>query len=283
MVMPADLRTATQVWTAANLLRYDGGRDSGGAAVAIYNADGIIIRVRDFDEADKVAVILTREEGKVQAVAKGARRPRNRFAAAVQLFTHLQLQLYHGRNMDTLSQAEIVESFRSLREDLVRMAYATYACELMDAMLAERQKHDAPFLLLLTSLHLFNELEMAPEPILRAYELKLLSMMGFRPSLDACVNCGTREIASGGAARFSPVLGGVLCPRCSSEGEGAMRISLGTVQTMRHLMDGDIRRAHVIRLGGDMGEEIDRALSAYIIVRTEKKLKSKEFLDTLRS
>lgn len=250
--------------------------------MAIYNADGIIIRVRDFDEADKIAVLLTREDGKVQVVAKGARRPRNRFAPATQLFTQVQAQLYRGRNLDTLSQVEIVESFRTLREDLVRMAYATYACELMDALVVERQKQEMPFLLLLTTLHLLNAPEMAPEPVLRSYELKLLSLLGFRPSLEECVGCGTREVADGLQIRFAPGPGGVLCPRCSSEGEAVFRISRGALETLKRLLDGDIRRASVIRLGGEVGQEIERVLSAYIVTRTERKLKSKEFLDTLR-
>jgi len=250
--------------------------------VALYNAEGIVIRTRNFDEADKIVVMLTREEGKVEAVAKGARRPRSRFAAATQLFTQVRAQLFSGRKLDTLSQVEIVESFRHLREDLVRMAYATYACELMDALLPDRQRHEAPYLLLLTSLHLFNEPDLAPEPLLRAYELKLLSMLGFRPSLNACVGCGTEAVQSGGAVRFSPSLGGVLCPSCSSEGEGALRLSLGALETMKRLLEGDIRRAHVIRLAGEMVGELDQALSAYILVRTERRLKSKEFLDSLR-
>lgn len=250
--------------------------------MALYNVDGIVIRVRDFDEADKIAVILTREEGKIQAVAKGARRPRNRFAAAIQLFTYMKAQLYRGRNLDTLSQADIADSFRNLREDLVRMAYATYACELMDALLPERQKHESPFLLLLTSLYLFNEPEMAPEPILRAYELKLLSMLGFRPSFESCVGCGTTEIYGDGPVRFAPALGGVLCPRCASEGEAVIRISRGALESMKRLLEGDLRRASVIRLTGEMAGEVERALSAYILHRTEKRLKSKDFLDTLR-
>ncbi len=249
--------------------------------MALYNVDAIVIRVRDFDEADKIAVLLTREEGKVQALAKGARRPRNRFSAAVQLFTQVQAQLFHGRSLDTLSQVEIRESFRHLREDLVRMAYATYACEVMDALLEEKQKHEAPFLLLLTTLHLFNEPSIQPEPVLRAYELKLLSMLGFRPSLEACVRCGTREIA-GPQIRFSPALGGVLCPTCTGEGEAVLRISRGALESMKHLLDGDIRKANVIRLSKEMADELDRALTHYILLRTEKKLKSKEFLDTLR-
>jgi len=254
----------------------------GGGNLALYNVEGIVIRVRNFQEADKIVVLLTREEGKVEAVARGARRPRNRLAAATQLFSQVRAQLFTGRNLDTLSQVEIVESFRQLREDLVRMAYATYACELMDALLPERQRQKAAYLLLLTSLHLFNAPELPPEPLLRAYELKLLSMLGFRPSLTACVGCGTEAVQQNGSVRFSPVLGGVLCPACSAEGEGAIRLSLGALESMKRLLDGDIRRAHVVRLGGEVGGEIDRALTAYILARTERPLKSKEFLDSLR-
>jgi DNA repair protein RecO (recombination protein O) len=247
----------------------------------LYNAEAIVIRTRDLDEADKIAVLLTREEGKVEAVARGARRPRNRYAAAIQLFTHVKVSLFHGRSLDTLSQVEIVESFRHLREDLVRTAYATYACELMDEMIRQRQRNDQAYLLLLASLHLLNAPEIDPEPTLRAYELKLLSILGFRPSLDRCVAC-EGPIGDGPVVRFAPALGGALCPTCPSEGEAVHRISRGAVESMRRLLEGDIRRASVIRIGGEMAAEIDRALSDYITVRTERPIRSKEFLDSLR-
>ena len=138
----------------------------------------------------------------MQAVARGARRPRNRYAAACQLFTHVKGQFYHGKNLDTLSQIDIVESYRKLREDLTRMAYATYACELADEMIREREKNnETPFLLLLTTLHLFNEGD-GYEAILRAYELKLLSIQGFRPNLEDCVSCGA-GLPDGPFVRFT--------------------------------------------------------------------------------
>ncbi len=250
--------------------------------MGLYNAEGIVIRVRDFNEADKVAVLLTREEGKIQAVARGARRPRSRLAAGMQLFTHVKASLFSGRSLDTVSQVEIVESFRHLREDLVRMAYGTYACELMDELVKEKQRYEFTFLLLLTTLHLLDAPEMEPEPVLRAYELKLLSMLGFRPSLEECVGCGRTQV-EGSHVRFAPGLGGVLCQTCPSEGEPVYRLSRGTVAVMKRLMDGDIRKAHVIRIGGEMAAEIDQALSAYIGHFTEKKLKSKAFLDSVRA
>lgn len=249
--------------------------------MALYNTEAIIIRVRDFDEADKVAVLLSPTEGKFQAVAKGARRPRNRYAGATQLFTRVRASLFHGRNLDTFSQIEIVESFRHLREDLVRLAYGTYACELMDELFKEKQKLEATYVLLLTTLHLLNEPGMEPEPVLRAYELKLLSMLGFRPKLDTCVSCGG-ELEEGATVRFAPALGGTLCSRCASEGEIIQRLSRGALESMRRLMEGDIRRAHVVRLNGEIMREVDRALTEYLSARLERNLKSKEFLDSLR-
>ena len=249
--------------------------------MGVYNAEAIVIRTRDFDDADKILTLLTREEGKVTAIAKGARRPRGRFAAGAQIFTQIKASLYHGRNMDTLSQVDIVESFRHLREDLERMAYGSYVCELMDEMVKEKQRYESTYLLLLTTLHLLNEPSLEPEPHRRAYELKLLSMMGFRPSLEACVVCSAPLPASP-QVRFAPALGGVLCPTCPSEGEVIHRMARGTLETMKRLLDGDIRRAGVVRIAGDMAAEMDRVLGDYISHRTERKLKTKEFLDSLR-
>ncbi|HEY8346152.1 MAG TPA: DNA repair protein RecO [Symbiobacteriaceae bacterium] len=250
--------------------------------MALYSVEAIVIRVRDFNEADKLLVLLTREEGKVEAVARGARRPRNRHAAAAQLFTHLQAQLFGSRSLDSLSQAEILESFRHLREDLLRMAYGTYICELMDEMVRERQRQESAYLLLLTTLHLLNTPELDPEPVRRAYELKLLSVLGFRPSLQDCVVCG-EPLGQEPLVRFAPALGGVLCPTCPSEGEVVHRLSRGTLETMKRLLDGDIRRAHMIRIAEEMATELDRALNDYIVHRTEHPLKSKKFLDSLRA
>lgn len=249
--------------------------------MGLYNAEAIIIRTRDFDEADKILVMLTREEGKISAVAKGARRPRGRYAGAAQLFTQVKAGLFHGRNLDTLSQIEIVESFRFLREDLLRMAYGSYVCELMDEMVREKQRHESTYLLLLTTLHLLNAPEVDPEPTRRAYELKLFSILGFRPSLEECVVCGN-QIGAAPMVRFVPALGGVICPTCSSEGETVHRLSRGTLETMKRLLDGDIRKASILRITGDMAQELDRVISDYIKSRTERPLRSKEFLDSLR-
>jgi len=183
--------------------------------------------------------------------------------------------LFHGRGLETLSQVEITDSFRRLREELLRMAYATYMCELVDEFIREKERQEALFLLLLATLHLL-EAESEPAPLARAFELKLLALLGFRPQLEACVHCG--EPAVGAEVRFSPELGGVLGPQCPSEGGSVLRLSRGSLETMRHLLTGDLRRAHVVRLDPATGAEVERALEAYIELRLEKRLKSRDFL-----
>lgn len=249
--------------------------------MAVYNAEAIVVRVRDFDEADKIVTLFTREEGKVQAVAKGARRPRSRFAAATQLFTHCQVQCYSGRNLDTLGQIDIVESFRLMREDLVRMAWATYICELVDEMAQERQKLEAPYLLLLMTLHLIATAGVEPEPVARAFELKLLSLLGFRPVLGECVACAGPLPAAD--VRFSPALGGALCNRCHGEGERIFMLSRDSLEALRHLLDGDLRRAHLLRLEPGVAAEVSRAMEHYVEWRLEKRLRSLEFLHAVVS
>ena len=247
--------------------------------MSLYKPEALVLRVRDFSEADKILTLLCRDEGKVQAVARGARRPRNRLAGVSQPFTHCRLLLFRGRSLDTVSQAEALESFGHLREDLTQMAYASYMAELTDELVRDRDPHAGVFLLLLTSQHLLAA-GVPPEPVVHAFELRLLGELGYRPSLEACVNCGGP--LSGGRVRFSPNAGGVLCSNCLGEDESGTVISRGAVEAMRHLLTGDLTRVHLLRLEPEMAREISEALRFYLAYRLERKLKSLDFLDLMR-
>ncbi|MCL6580917.1 MAG: DNA repair protein RecO [Firmicutes bacterium] len=212
-----------------------------------YKAEGIVLRARDFGEADRVVTILDRDQGKLEAVAKGARRAQSRLRGPCQPFTRGSFLLWHGRTLDGISQAETLEPFTALREDLVRLAAASYMAELTDDLVRERDPAPEIHDLLLES---FRWLEAGPATpaevslILRAFELRLLTFGGFAPVLEACAVCGrpvedwsgtgrrpagTGRVGPGpvGAAvakpedpgavtlvAFSPAAGGVLCPAC---------------------------------------------------------------------
>src|SRR5262249_41011613 len=154
-----------------------------------YPATGLVLRRTNLGETDKILTLYTREHGKLPAVAKGARRATSRMTGATELFTASRLLLATGRNLDIVTQCEIRESFPSLREDLERLARATYFCELLDAFSLERDAttSEEAFDLTLAALSLLQQAAVSLDVIVHAYELRLLALMGYAPVLDHCV------------------------------------------------------------------------------------------------
>lgn len=250
--------------------------------MALYTVEGIVVRVRNLGEADKVITLLSDDRGKVEAVARGARRPRNRLVGATQLFSYVTLQCFSSRTLDSVSQAEIKESFRLLREQLEPMAYATYFAELTDRLVTDDDPHPGLVPLLLVALHLLQSGADA-DSVRRMYELKLLTVLGYRPRLNECASCGGMALSSGQtghpAWRWSGEAGGVVCGRCDADGRP---VSPGTLESMRHLLAADPRQAAQLRLGGAVATELSQLLAEYIGLRAPGRLKSLDFLESLQ-
>lgn len=246
--------------------------------MGLYSTDALVIRVRNLGEADKVITLLTEQEGKVQAVARGARRPRNRLVGVTQLFTQCRVSLFRSQGLGTLSQAEIKQSFRLLREDLLRTAAATYICELVDELVGDRERHETLYYLLLATLHLLCE-DLDLQVVLRAFELRLLSLLGYQPHLESCVVCGAAP--AGARVTFSPGAGGVVCPSCPPGEGGVVALSRGSLEMLRRLSTADMRRLGVLRPGAAAMSEMQSCLEEYITYRLEKRLKSLDFLHTV--
>src|SRR4029453_17732995 len=101
--------------------------------MSLYRDHGIVLRSWKLGEADRIVSIITRENGKVRAVAKGVRKPSSRFGSRLEPTSHLSLQLYHGRgDLDTVTQVETIDRFGSLRDDLDRWARASAMLEAVD-------------------------------------------------------------------------------------------------------------------------------------------------------
>ncbi len=203
-----------------------------------YKVDGIVLKARNFGEADRILTVLDRELGKLEAVAKGARRAQSTLRGPCQPFSHDRFFLWHGRTLDGISQAEAVESFAALRDDLVKLAAASYMAELVDSVLHERDSSPETFDLLLDHFRWLDTIEPAAANIhhvLRAFDLRLLGLAGFAPALDACASCGApveewmgtasggrgaAGTAAGGAVAFSAAAGGIVCPACRAAAVG---------------------------------------------------------------
>ncbi|NLW60293.1 MAG: DNA repair protein RecO [Firmicutes bacterium] len=246
--------------------------------MGLYHCEGIILRTRSFGEADRIVTLFTKEKGKIEAVARGARRPRNRLVGVTQQFSYLKALIFTGKSLDQLSQAELIKSFAPLRDDLLKMAYASWWAEVLDVFLPLNEVNSDVFLFFLAGLVV---LERVPDPILvsRAFELRLLRYLGYEPVLDRCVGC---RRTAGPFAGFAPAEGGLLCPACAGAANGQLiPVRPATVSFLRTLYQADLRVLARRPVDPALGHELGRLLFTFIQLRAEKPLKALSFLQSL--
>ena len=241
--------------------------------------EAIVLRHTDWGEADRLLWLFTRQLGKVQAVAKGVRKPRSRKAGHLEPFTRVDLLLARGRDLPIVTQADAKEAYLSLREDLVRVGYAAYIVELLDRFTYEEGENAALYRLLSETL---ERIDKEPEAAfaVRYYEVRLLDLVGFRPQLQHCVNCGA-EIKPVDQF-FSFEKGGVICPTCGIKEAGVRPISVRALRILRHFQRSNYAEAQRLRLSSDVDRELEALMGSYLSYLLERGLNTPEFLRRVR-
>lgn len=249
------------------------------ARARTYRAHALVLRRSDFGEADRLLTLLTRDHGKVRAIAKGARRPTSRHSGNLELFVHVQLLLARGRELDVASQTEIVHAFRHVREDLTSASHAYYLVEVTDALLEPGEVVTRPFELLLEA---FTALEAGSPPTLLVahFLIQLLDALGYRPELFACLRCG--DALQPGLNYISVPQGGALCPRCGPTQADARGIEVDVLKIMRHLQRTETLGALTITLPRALVAQVDRQIRAFVEHHIDRRLRSPEFIARLR-
>jgi DNA repair protein RecO (recombination protein O) len=245
----------------------------------LYKSEALVLRGLDLGEADRVLTILTPHLGKLRIIAKGVRRPRSRLGGGLEPLGHVDLVLAVGRTFDVVTQVQLVDPHLGLRSDLHATAAGWYLAELADRFCEERAESAAAFELLGAGL---TALDVAPTPaareaIARAFELRLLDAMGYRPELTTCIECGG-EIGPGRNG-YAAVAGGVVGPECLHGALGAATISTPALKAMRHFQRVPLDEAARVAMTRPVGREVERHLHATVSVILERELRSRDFLD----
>lgn len=244
-----------------------------------YQSEAIVLRRRDFAEADRLLTLLTPTRGKIQAVAKGVRKSQSRKAGHVEPFMRTKMLFARGRNLDLITQAELIDAFRPLREDLIRATYANHVVELLDRFTAQNDSHPQLYSLLAEALGWLaetNDLLLTA----RYYELRLLSLVGYQPQLFHCVSC--KAVVEPQGQFFSAGLGGALCPNCERADPSAQSISLSTLKLLRFLQTRSYGAASALRVRRSLHTELETIMHQYIQHHLERGLQSADFLKRLR-
>ncbi len=242
--------------------------------VRVYRVSSLVIRQRDLGEADRVIILYTAERGKLSAVAKGVKRGRSKLAGGLQLFSHAQVQLAAGRSLEVATQVQPIELFYRLREEMSRYVYACYVAELLDNLVDEGRSDRAVFDLLLAT---FRALDAGADPptVVHAFELRLLSRLGYGPEITHCVNC--RAPAKTAKAGFSVPQGGVICGRCLST-HRAVALGPAALRAMRELVELPVEQLAARRLSSSVRDELDRILRAFVDYQLSRPLRTVRFL-----
>ena len=246
-----------------------------------FRVEAVVLRHSDYGEADRLLTLYTRQLGKTRVIAKGARKIASRKAGHIEPFTYVKLQLSKGRDMLVLTQADTVDAYLPLREDLILTSQASYVMELLDRFTYEDDTENPSTFRLLTETLSRLASKFDPWLVIRYYEMRLLDHLGFRPQLFECANCG-REIKAEDQF-FSFSAGGVICPRCGQGLPNLHAISVEGLKYLRHFQRSSYAEATRARPSPDVQMETETLMQGYFTYLLERELNTPGFLKKIKS
>ena len=245
----------------------------------LYRTDAVVLRQRRFGEADKICVLFTPQLGRIEAVAKGLRRPRSKMAGHLEPLTQVRLMLARGRNLDIITQAETQNSFPGLHDDLDRLSRGLYLAEVVDRFTDTAGDVGDLYRLLLEVLTRIDR-DGGIDLIVRWFEMRILVDQGYQPRLDACVQCASRLELDQNS--FAPLLGGVVCPDCRV-GLPGRPLSGKAFKLLRFLQSSPYDEVARVRIDRVLGAELETHLRDLVHVALDQEVKSAGFVDTVRA
>ncbi|QQY80480.1 DNA replication and repair protein RecO [Keratinibaculum paraultunense] len=199
----------------------------------ITKTKGVVLKEFRFRETSKILTLYTLKYGKIQAMARGAYRPKSQLIANTQTFSYNEYQLYKGKNFYYINQGDIIDSFYSIRENIDRLMYGSYLLELMDLSTMEEEQNEKLFFLLLKGLSVLSKLDRGFVRFILAYELKFISFLGYKPLLDRCANCGNKDL---NVIKFSIEKGGIICKDCFRQDNFCENMDSNMYKAMKSLL-----------------------------------------------
>lgn len=242
--------------------------------MSLIRTQGIIIAETNTGEADKILTVFTKKYGKIQAVAKGARRTRSNMIACAQFLVFSDFILFKGKDIYKVNTCDVIEPFYNIRNDIVKLTYACYAAEIIKEVIHENLPSYRVLQLFLNTLFSFSETDKSPELIIRAFEIRLMALIGFKPHVDSCTKCGNNEKCS----YFSFDKNGLICEDCNVVQDGAISVSDGTVRALRYIIKAEIKKLFAFAVPEIVLKELKLISEIFLREKLEKDFRTLKFL-----
>ena len=239
----------------------------------------LVLREVKYKEADRILTLFTADNGKITAKARGALRKGSRTAAATQQLTWSDMTLFFNKGKWTVNEASVIEPFDGLKENIASFALGSYFAECVEALSVEDQKDPELLSLALNSLYALSRELHEPRKIKAAFELRLMSLSGYRPSLESCAVCGADEPEG-------PVLdlvdGRIYCRKCSRSGS-AVSLGTGALSAMRAILAAPPKQIFSFEAEGDALVDLAYASENYLLAQTERSFGTLDYYKQFKS
>ena len=236
-----------------------------------------MLRKLDYGEADRIFTLLTRDHGKVGAIAKGVRRQSSKLGPSLELYSHIDVLLAKGRGeLDVVAQVARIPGYR-IEGDVERMAHAALIAELAERVCEDRHPLDGVYELTVSSLDELSR-ESDPRRASAYFLMTALDLLGYAPQLVNCASCERPLPAR--PAPFSAEAGGFLCERC--ELPSMEPVPLAAIKVLRLMASGDIDMYRRLKLDAALLNSIEGVLQAQLEHHLDRRLKSVQFLNQMR-
>ena len=248
--------------------------------MALYKTRAIVIKSMNLSESDRLITFMTENHGKVKCVAKGARKAKNQFWGSLEPMSLIHL-IYFGREHQSLfrlNHSDIIESFQTIRDNFDKLYTGIYFLDLIDAMILEGHWEPKVFELLYQALAALNQ-QNELEPLRRLFEIRLLSLSGYKPQLEHCVLC--RKTPANGMIPFNYAHNGILCSSCSNSARIDIQFSIGTRNYIKKLLEVEIKTCERLKFPKSQIEEIEKVTHRLVLFHLGRELKSYPFIKNM--
>ena len=240
---------------------------------------GVVLRVTDTKETDRILTVLTADRGKIPLIARGARRKNSRLAAACQLPAYSELTIYKRGGWYMLDEASPLELFDALGRDIELLALASWFCELTEAVCAEETPAPEVLSLLLNALYALCYTDRPPRLVKATFQFRLMALAGFEPLAAGCALCGRGDAE----APMLDVQGGfVTCGGCRGPDAGLrLPLTAGGLAALRHILSVEPRRLYSFTLEPGALAALDHAGEAFISAQLERGFRTLDYYKSL--
>ena len=242
---------------------------------------GLVLREVKYKESSKILTILTEEEGKITAEARGALRKGSKCSAASQVLTWSELTFFENRGRYTLTEGSVLEDFAALRADLGDYAHGCYMAELLEAVSDEDSHSTALLHLGLNALFVLSRQLYPAKHIKAVFELRLMCLAGFAPQLDRCTDCGSHTPEK---PRLSLYGGGVHCTGCTPGAPGKSVLLCGaSLAAMRHVCSAGEKKIFSFTLDESSDERFCTACEEYTLAQLDRGFGTLDYWHSLQN